>query len=179
MSRMHPVPLDEASYFGRDEIIVSKTDKQGCIVYANDVFCRMAELSTGETIGEAHNLIRHPDMPRVIFKLLWDTISAGDEIFAYIKNIAKSGKYYWVFAHVTPSFDAAGNIIGYHSNRRSPNPQALASIAGLYKKLLGEEKAHTSPKQGLEASAKMLMEMLEAKNISYSEFVWGLENGDV
>ena len=174
MSNLDIVTVDEEITFSPDEVIVSKTDKSGKLLYANDVFCRVAEMSTDEVIGKPHNLIRHPDMPRVIFKLLWDTISKGEEIFAYVKNRSKSGKYYWVIAHVTPSYDAQGQINGYHSNRRSPTRSAIDKISEIYKQLLNEESKHSNRKEGLEASEAMLHKMLDDAGMTYSEFVWSL-----
>ncbi|MBE7638420.1 PAS domain-containing protein [Sneathiella sp. P13V-1] len=174
MNNFDIVTVDEEITFSPDEIIVSKTDKSGKLLYANDVFCRVAEMSTDEVIGKPHNLIRHPDMPRVIFKLLWDTISKGEEIFAYVKNRSKSGKYYWVIAHVTPSYDAQGQINGYHSNRRSPTRSAIDKISDIYKQLLIEENKHSNRKDGLEASEGMLQKMLEDAGMTYSQFVWSL-----
>lgn len=111
-----------------DELIVSKTDLKGRITYANDVFLRVANLAPREALGAPHSLIRHPDMPRCVFKLLWDTIESGEEIFAYVINLAGNGDHYWVFAHVTPSFDASGRMVGYHSNRRRPSAEQIAKI---------------------------------------------------
>jgi PAS domain S-box-containing protein len=87
------------------------------ITYANQVFVRVAGYSEQELPGQAHNLIRHSDMPRCVIKLLWVTISQGNEIFAYVINLSRNGDHYWVLAHVTPSFDAAGKITNYHSSR--------------------------------------------------------------
>lgn len=165
-------PLDEEIRFGENEIIVSKTDTRGKIVYANDVFCRVAEMSTREVVGRPHNIIRHPDMPGAIFKLLWNTISGGEEIFAYVKNMSKTGKFYWVIAHVTPSFDACGKIVGYHSNRRRPSDQGISDIAPLYANLLKEERMHPSRKLGIESSFAHLEEFLAARGKSYSQFIW-------
>src|SRR3546814_20818773 len=78
--------------------------------------------SERDLIDQPHSIVRHPDMPRCVFQLLWQTIAAGNEIFAYVKNIAKNGDYYWVFAHVTPSYDANGKIDSYNSTRRLPSP---------------------------------------------------------
>jgi hypothetical protein len=72
--------------------------------------------------------VRHPRMPRCVFKLLWETIQSGQDIFAYVCNLARNGDHYWVYAHVTPTFDEKGSIIGYHSNRRAPDPRSLASV---------------------------------------------------
>ena len=127
--RIQPTGIE--SHFGKDEIIVTKTDRKGLITYANDVFQRVSGYSEEELIGQQHNIIRHPDMPRCVFKLLWDTIEGGKEIFAYVVNLSKNGNHYWVLAHVTPTFDAGGRIIGYHSNRRKPRPEAVRDQAAL------------------------------------------------
>ncbi|SBW12805.1 Chemotaxis sensory transducer [uncultured Alphaproteobacteria bacterium] len=156
------------------QIIVSKTDARGVITYANAVFCAVAGYTADELEGQSHNIIRHPDMPRAVFKLLWDTIAAGDEIFAYVVNQAKNGDHYWVFAHVTPSFDAAGRIVGYHSSRRVPRRDAVAKVVPLYRDLKAIEDRAASPKAGLDASVAALLAILEEKRIAYDEFVFSL-----
>ena len=171
---MPPTPTQKEVFFDKEELIVSKTDLKGRITYANDVFMRVANYHENELLGAPHSILRHPDMPRCIFKLLWDTISAGHEIFAYVKNITKNGDYYWVFAHVTPSYDIDQNPIGYHSSRRVPERAALAAIEPLYKQLLEIEQSHTNRKQGLEASFKAVLDLLEEKEISYDEFIFDL-----
>lgn len=179
MSKRTVVPVNEENHFGRDEIIVSKTDLKGRITYANNVFCRVSELPTKALIGEPHSIIRHPDMPRTVFKLLWETLSAGEEIFAYVKNMSASGRYYWVFAHVTPSFDSSGAITGYHSNRRSPNPAAIDAIKILYRSILQKEQSFANAKEGLDAGYQFFRDSLAREGKSYSECVWALENGHV
>lgn len=176
MVKYSVTPTDEEIKFEENEIIVSKTDIKGRLVYVNDVFARVAEMSTAEVIDQPHNIIRHPDMPRVIFKLLWEAIAAGEEIFAYVKNMSKTGKYYWVIAHVTPSYDETGQVNGYHSNRRSPSKKSVDEISKIYEQLLGEEQKHSNAKTGLEASYKMFVEMLKGQGKSYSEFVWSVGN---
>jgi len=96
-------PTGVESHFGDDEIIVSKTDPRGVITYANEIFIRVSGYSEEELLGAPHSILRHPAMPRCVFKLLWDTIQGGREIFAYVVNLAKTGNHYWVLAHVTPS----------------------------------------------------------------------------
>ncbi len=160
--------------FGEDEIIVSKTDPTGRITYANDVFLTVAGYAENEIMGQPHSIVRHPDMPRSVFKLLWDTIETRKEIFAYVKNMAKNGDYYWVFAHVTASVDAAGNIVGYHSNRRVPTREALGKVEPLYRDLLAEENRHPDRKQGLQAATDMLVGALEQQGVGYDEFVFSL-----
>jgi hypothetical protein len=111
-------------------------------------------------------------MPRVVFKLLWDTIQNGSEIFAYVKNMAKSGDHYWVLAHVTPSYDRSGQICGYHSNRRSPDRSALARIEPLYRELVAEEARHPDRKAGIAASEVKLRQFLAEKSLAYDRFIF-------
>lgn len=167
-------PTGHEVTFGEDEIIVSKTDLRGVITYANDVFVRVSGYSQAELLGQAHNLIRHPDMPRCVFKLLWDTLERGNEIFAYVLNMARDGSHYWVFAHVTPSYDRAGNLVGYHSNRRLPYADALPKVKDLYKQLLQEERKVADRRQGMLNAEQMLLNLLKTSNVDYSEFVFSL-----
>jgi hypothetical protein len=106
-------------------------------------------------------------MPKAVFKLLWDRIKAGNEVFAYVKNLTKSGKYYWVHAYVTPMYDSStGKIVGYHSVRRSPNKNAINQIVPLYKKMLDAEKSG-----GIEASERVLTDTLNRLKVTYDEFL--------
>jgi len=174
MIKSHATPSGHAADFNEDEIIVSKTDLRGVITYANDVFQRVSGYREAELIGQPHNIIRHPDMPRCIFKLLWDTVQEGREIFAYVLNLAKNGDHYWVFAHVTPSRDKDGKIVGYHSNRRVPYPDALEAVIPLHAQLCEVERRHADPREGLDASSRILCETFSAGGQDYSEFVFGL-----
>ncbi|MBK3776930.1 PAS domain S-box protein [Azospirillum sp. YIM DDC1] len=165
--------------FHRDEIIVSKTDLKGRITYANDVFLRISGYSEAELLGQPHNIVRHPDMPRCVYKLLWSRIESGSEIFAYVINRAKDGDHYWVFAHVTPVFGNpdSGNgqtITGYHSSRRVPAPPAVEAAAGLYAALRAEEARHADRNAAMAASGAMLEKLLRDKGTSYDEFVFSL-----
>ena len=120
--------------------------------------------SEQEILGKPHNIIRHPDMPRIVFKLLWDKVKNKEEIFAYVKNLSFDGGYYWVYANVTASTDPSGKIIGYYSVRRKANPKALEIIQPLYAKLLELEKTG-----GMEASQAYLTDVLNQKGVSYEE----------
>jgi len=152
--------------FDNNEIIVSKTDTKGKITYSNALFLKLAGYTEKELLNAPHNIIRHPDMPKIVFKLLWDTVRQGKEIYAYVINKAKNGDYYWVFANVTPSFDNQGNIVGYHSVRRSPSQKALDIIKPLYKQLLNAEKY-----DGIKASEKMLNDLLAENGGRYDKFI--------
>lgn len=159
-------------HFDPGEIIVSKTDTKGRLVYANELFLEIADYTEAEVLGQPHSLIRHPDMPRCVFKLLWDTISSGKELFAYVVNRTKHGDHYWVLAHVTPDIDTDGNITGYHSSRRVPSRQALETIKPLYSKLLQEEQKHENRKEGLAASSAMLEGILQEMGLRYDQFIF-------
>jgi PAS domain S-box-containing protein len=173
MKQQKTVPTGREKTFGEDEIIVSKTDLKGRITYVNDVFQRVSGYSEAEMLGAPHNIIRHPGMPRCVFKLLWDTIQGGEEIFAYVLNMAKNGDEYWVFAHVTPSYDLRGGHVGYHSNRRVPNHDALPKVKKLYAELAAEERKH-SGSGGMDASMRVVTDLLASLHQDYGQFVFGL-----
>jgi len=159
-------------FFQDDEIIVSKTNLKGHITYCNDVFLSTAGYTEMEVLGQPHSLIRHPGMPRAVFKLLWDTLQSGREIFAYVVNRTKAGDEYWVLAHVTPSRNGGGEIVGYHSNRRVPDRQTLEQkVMPLYGALLAEENKHSNRKVGMNAAFDLLVETLDEAGLAYDEFI--------
>ncbi len=161
-------------FLAADDIIVSKTDIAGRITYANPVFTQIAGYTEEELLSRAHNIVRHPHMPRCVFKFLWDTIQSGHEVFAYVLNRAKNGDHYWVFAHVTPTRDRNGHICGFHSSRRAPDRAAVDAIAPLYRTLLHEESKYRTPKEQWEASLKVFVKALAERGLSYEEFVFTL-----
>ncbi len=167
-------PSGKEVFFNEEEIIVSKTDLTGKITYANDVFLKIAGFREDEVLGMPHSLIRHPDMPRAVFKLFWDTLSNGHEIFAYVCNMCKNGDHYWVLAHATPSFDDRGKIVGYHSNRRVPERKSLEAAQAIYKVLVAEEHKHSDPRKGLEASFALFVNLLNKAGKPYEEFIWSV-----
>lgn len=172
MELEHPRPTGVERRFGEEEIIVSKTDPKGRITYANDVFLRVSGYRANEVIGKPHSFVRHPDMPRSVFHLLWSTIQSGEEIFAYVVNLAKNGDHYWVFAHVTPTFDERGQIAGFHSNRRSPDRPSVEKIRSIYSELCEEERRFQDRREGIAAATRKLQAMLEAQHLSYGEFAF-------
>lgn len=174
MKRLNLLPTGRERSFHPDEIIVSKTDTKGIITYANSVFLRVAGYTEEELLGAPHNLIRHPDMPRCVFKLLWDTISAGQEIFAYVVNLCRNGDHYWVLAHVTPSFNSGGQIVGYHSSRRVPDRTAVEKIRPIYAQLKRMEDSHSDPRSGMQAATEALIAKLRSAGVQYDEFVFSL-----
>jgi len=155
--------------FKENELIVSKTDSKGRITYGNDLFIKLSGYTEVELLGAPHNIIRHKEMPKLIFKVLWDTIQSGKEINAYVINLAKNGDYYWVYANVTPSYDSKGNIIGYYSVRRKPTEDALNIIKPIYKKLVDAEKVG-----GISKSEAVLKEMLALVGGRYDKYIISL-----
>ncbi len=153
-----------------NDFIVSKTDTKGRITYVNKIFMQMAEFSEAELLGKPHNIIRHQDMPKAIFKLLWDVIQNKEEIFAFVINKTKNGNSYWVYANITPSYDKNGRIIGYYSVRRMPNPKALDIIIPLYRSMLEAERTG-----GINAGTKILTDLLHEKGVSYNELIISIQ----
>lgn len=153
-----------------DDFVVSMTDLKGRITYGNRIFIEFSGYTSEELIGTQHNIIRHPDMPRGVFQLLWDKIQAGEECFAYVKNMSKDGGFYWVFANVTPTFDPQGNITGYLSIRRKPKMSGIQTVTGLYAAMLDAEKK-AGPANAIAASTKILVDLLNEKGLSYDELV--------
>ncbi|WP_229071253.1 PAS domain-containing protein [Actinoplanes sp. DH11] len=165
-------PTGTERTFGDGELIVSKTDPRGVITYANDVFLRVSALAEEDAVGQPHNIIRHPDMPRAVFKLLWDTLKQEQEIFAYVLNLAADGAHYWVFAHVTPSYDTAGRLVGYHSNRRVPSRTAVAAADELYAVLRAAERRHDHTPDAVAAGVAALQAVLAERGSTYDELIW-------
>ncbi len=170
--RKKVTPTDVERVMREEDFIVSKTDLKGIITYCNRIFMEFANYSEEELLGHNHNIIRHPDMPSVIFKILWGEIQAGKEVNAYVKNLASDGSYYWVFANITPVYNGKNEIVGYSAVRRAPDREKLKNvIIPLYEKLLAEEKKHSKKSDGIQASYEMLNKILEEKGMSYEEFI--------
>ena len=166
---MKPTPINEEIKLDPKRYIVSETDEKGKITFCNDYFMEVSGYTKEELIGQPHSIVRHPDMPKVVFKLLWETISQGKNINAVVKNLAKDGRYYWIFTEFEIRKDAdSGKIIGYHASRKAISKHVIEVIADLYAKLLEIEK-----REGVEASQKYLVEFLKEKgdNIEFSNIM--------
>lgn len=150
--------------------IVSKTDAKGIIEYGNDYFVEISGYTESELIGKPHSIIRHPDMPRIVFKMMWDRINKGKNIMAVVKNLAKDGRYYWVITEFEPKIDPISNDIISHTAFRKAAPQkAIDIMEPIYQKLLEIEK-----EGGMEASEKYLRGFFEEKRTTYDEFIDGV-----
>ena len=150
-----PDPIDE-EYLFEDGLIVSSTDTKGIITYANRKFCEISGYDRKELKGKNHNIVRHPDMPKILFKILWDRIQNGHNFVAAIKNLAKDGRYYWVFTDFDILRNEAGEPIGYKASRKKISKHVTNILDPLYKRLVEEEK-----KGGMEASQAYLERFLK------------------
>jgi PAS domain S-box-containing protein len=168
--KRHITPTSVERVMREGDFIVSMTDPKGIITYGNRIFIEFSGYSEAELLGSQHNIIRHPDMPRAVFKLLWDKIQNREECFAYVKNMSKDGGFYWVFTNVTPTFDQAGNITGYFSVRRKPKQSGIAAVTPLYSAMLEAEKK-AGAANAIAASTRILVDILNEKGLSYDELV--------
>ncbi|WP_456401240.1 PAS domain-containing protein [Persephonella sp.] len=160
-------PKNIESEFKPEEMFFSTTDLKGIILSCNDVFVKISKYEIEDLIGKPHNIIRHPDMPKAVFKLLWDYIQSGRPIVAYVKNLAKDGSYYWVIAAVIPIQDSEGNNIKYLSIRIKPTSEVFELVPKIYKEVLQVEK-----EKGLEASIDRLLEILKENGFKdYDSFM--------
>jgi len=126
----HPTPIENEIKLSPKRYIVSKTDSKGIIEYGNDYFVEICGYSQEELIGQPHNIVRHPDMPKIAFKLMWDRISKGENFIAVVKNLAKDGSYYWVVTDFEPKVDPITNkIISHTAFRKAAPQQAIDTMA--------------------------------------------------
>nr|WP_315197488.1 PAS domain-containing protein [uncultured Flavobacterium sp.] len=162
-----PTPSDREVDWNKNKVLLSKTDTKGTILYANEDFIDVSGYDEFELIGQPHNIIRHPDMPKVIFKFLWDSIQANKNIHVIIKNMSKTGRYYWVVTDFKIIADTNGEIVGYFGTRKSVSETIVVKfIEPLYKKLLHIEEA-----SGLKASEEYLIGFLEERKKTYMEYI--------
>lgn len=162
-----PTIIDKEVVWDKSRVIMSKTDHRGIIEYANEVFVDVCGYEDYELMGQPHSIIRHPDMPKVLFKVLWENLKQGVNFHAVVKNLAKSGRYYWVVTDFESTKNENGEITNYFGRRRAVPQEIITNhIEPLYKKLLQIEKA-----SGVEYSEKYLIGFLEEKKRSYVEYI--------
>lgn len=128
-------PVYDSEYVLRDDqYLISRTDLDGRIQYANPAFVEVSGFTRDELIGEHHNIVRHPDMPPAAFADLWATLRAGDTWAGYVKNRRKDGTYYWVMATVSPILEN-GVTVGYGSVRVKASPEKTQEMGRLYERI--------------------------------------------
>ncbi len=161
---------DREKLLSEQDFIVSKTDTKGRITYCNRTFIDISGYSEKELLGSQHNIVRHPDMPKVVFYLLWESLNQGKEFFGYVKNLCKDGGFYWVFANLTPTYDPKGRLVGHYSVRRHPASSALNLIKPLYKEMLQAEQ-RAGAKDAVQASLAVLDDKLTEYRADYEHFI--------
>jgi len=156
MSR--PTPSSNEIEVKPVDIVVSKADEAGDITYANPIFYKLSGYSKKELNFAPHSILRHPDMPKVVFKFLWDEIQIGNEVHAFVKNLSKDGSFYWVMAHVRPALNQDGSFRNYVSTRKTMSANARATIEPLYANLIELESTG-----GVKASEAELFKVLDGR----------------
>ena len=166
MSSERPTPTNQEIDWDKTKVIKSKTDEVGTITYVNSVFIEVSEYTKEELIGQPHNILRHPDMPKVIFKTLWDHLKSGKNFNAIVKNLTKTGKYYWIVTNFDIFKDSSGKPSAF-LGARSFVPEAVVNIINpLYSKLLEIEA-----NEGIDASEKHLNEFVADKGGDYVTYI--------
>ena len=161
-----PIPLNEEIIIPDDQVLISITNPKGIITETNDIFTKISGYSEDELIGTSHNIIRHPDMPKIMFKIVWDHIMDKENVMAVVKNLAKDGKYYWVVTDFVTRVDADRNIINYTAYRRPVHDKVKQAVMPLYKALCAIEDV-----AGIEASEKFLNDYFEERKTNYDDMV--------
>lgn len=161
-----PIVLDEEIKFSKKKFIVSKTDVDGNILFVNKNFCDITGYGYEELMGQPHNILRHPQMPKAIFYMLWKSLLAGMEVSAIVKNVAKSGKFYWVIADFSMQRDEHGKLASFSSLKRVAPKYVSERIEELYEGMIAAER-----KGGMEASLRFLEIFLEERQMNYGEYL--------
>lgn len=161
-----PTPVDREIILDENAILLSITDTRGVIEYCNEDFVESSGYEEYELVGSGHNIVRHPDMPRVIFKLMWERIQKKQNIIAFVKNMAKTGRYYWVMTDFVVKENEKGQVTNYKALRKPAPRKAILEIIPLYKRLREIEDLN-----GIEASEKFLKGFLDSKDTDYDTYV--------
>jgi len=132
-------PIDE-EYIYEGSVIISQTDLKGTIVYANKMFCEISGYKAQELVGESHNIVRHPDMPKAVFAKMWKTIQSGRMWNGLVKNLRKDGLYYWIDTEILPIRDEKETIIGYIAARKPASRKNILEVEESYSKMIELEK---------------------------------------
>ena len=173
MAKVRVQPNGQERLMREDDFIVSKTDPKGIITYGNRTFVEFSGYSESELLGRPHNIIRHPGMPKAVFRLMWESLKTGREFFGYIKNLSMDGSHYWTFSNITTSLDDQGKLLGYFSVRRQPRREAISVLEPIYHSLLETER-RTTGKAGIEEALEQLQQILKERGGSYDDFVLSL-----
>jgi len=161
---VHPEPIDNEIILDPCKVILSQTNFKGVIQYGNDYFVSISKYEIYEMMGKPHNIIRHPDMPKVIFKFMWERLHKGENLYAVVKNLAKDGSYYWVMTSFETTYDEFGNISTHYARRKAVPKNARKVFEELYKKIVAIEKTN------IQAAENYFYGFLENTKMTYDEF---------
>ena len=174
MKKPHTTPTNNETVLRDGEFIVSKTDLKSRILYGNKYFLSISGWSEEELLGQPHNILRHPDVPQVAFKILYEKLDNDEEFFGFVKNLKKDGGYYWVFASISCAYDTNGNKVGYYAVRRKPIDGFKKIIEPIYQKLVEIEKSG-----GMDASYEAVQNLLKEKGLEFNQLMLGIQKGEI
>ena len=158
------IPTDKEQEVRDIDVIISKGDANGDITYANPIFFKLAGYEPDELLEQPHSIIRHPDMPKIIFKMLWSGLKSGNDVHTFVKNLSKDGSFYWVYAFVRVATNPDGSFRNYVSTRKTMSTKAREIIEPLYAKLLEAQNI------GMDESLVVLEEFLTSQGASFKTF---------
>ena len=133
-----PEPVDEEVPFDGG-VMITETDTAGVITYANRKFRELTGYTKEELIGTPHSINRHPDMPKIAFEGMWQTIKGGNFWEGLVKNMTSEGKYYLVEVWIKPKFDEDNKIVGYIAGRKIPDRDRMNAALEQYKEMKAAE----------------------------------------
>jgi len=148
------------------EVIISRTDTKGNIIYCNSTFRKVNAFEGASVINQSHSILRHPDMPKVIFDIVWKTIAKGLPIQAILKNKTKDNRYYWTMIDWKPQKDMNNKIVSYVAHGKQAPQQIIDIIEPLYDILKDIEKEH-----GLKSALTYLHAYLDEQDMTYSQYL--------
>lgn len=163
---VRPTPVDHEIILDPNKVLLSITDTKGVIEYGNEDYVEVSGYEEFELVGSQHNIVRHPDMPKVVFKLMWDRLQKEENIVAIVKNMAKTGRYYWVMTDFVVRKDEQGNVTGYKAFRKPAPRKAVEAMIPFYKKLRDIEDF-----RGVDASLNFFNGYFEGRDTNYDDFI--------
>ena len=161
-----PTPVEREIVLNPKDVLLSITDIKGNIEYCNDEFVEVSGYEEYELVGSPHSIVRHPDMPKVVFEIMWDRLAKEDNIVAIVKNMGKTGRYYWVMTDFVIRRDDNGNVTGYKAFRKPAPKKAVEIVIPFYKKLREIEDF-----RGIEAAMNFFNGFFDGKNTNYDDFI--------
>ena len=157
-----PDTIDAEIILDPNKIIMSKTDKNGIFEFANEYFMEVTGYQEYELMGKSMFCVQHPEMPEVLFKMMWEKLLKQENFQLVVKNLAKSGKYYWSVTNFTFKTDDQNEIVAIYSKRKAATRDSVSYFDKLYKTLAAIEKT-----SGIMAAEKFAEGYLEERDMNY------------